>query len=94
MIRSVNIVGAQCYDTHTRVQHGQRPQEWGTPQSKYYGSVKDTRPICFKQPFLKMGSGTWPGKQKVELQSRLGYQSTFSCFKILRTDLLLLVFRL
>ena len=38
MIRSVNVVGAQCNGMHA--QHGQRQQEWGPPQCEYYGSVK------------------------------------------------------
>ena len=35
-------MGAQCNDPH--VPHGQRPQEWGPPQCKYYGSVKHDDP--------------------------------------------------
>ena len=46
MIRWVNIVGAQCIGTH--VQHGQRPQEWGPPQCKYYGSVKHNDPAAYR----------------------------------------------
>ena len=46
MIRRVNIVGAQCNGTHA--QHGQRPQEWGAPQCKYYGSVKHDNPATLK----------------------------------------------
>ena len=38
----VNIVGAHCNVTHA--QHGQRPQQWGTPQYKYYGSVRHKDP--------------------------------------------------
>ena len=45
IIRWINIVGAQYNGTH-----GQRPQEWGTPQCKYYSSVKHNDPTVAKYP--------------------------------------------
>ena len=42
MIHRVYIVGAQSNHTHAR--HDQRPQEWGPPRCKYYGSVKHNDP--------------------------------------------------
>ena len=45
MIRWINIVGAQYNGTH-----GQRPQEWGTPQCKYYSSVKHNDPTVASYP--------------------------------------------
>ena len=46
MIR-VNIEAAQCSGTHAL--HDQRLQEWGSPQCKYYGSVKYGDPSPLNQ---------------------------------------------
>ena len=40
------IVGAQFNGTHAK--HGQRPQEWGLAQCKYYCSMKHNDPAVLK----------------------------------------------
>ena len=50
MIHLVNIVGAQCKGTRT--QYGQRTQEWGPTQCKYYVRMKHTDPAALNMNFL------------------------------------------
>ena len=45
MIRCKNIVGVQSNGPHS--QHDHRPEEWVSPQCKYFGSLKRDDPQLF-----------------------------------------------